>query len=108
MILNDYLQHHGIKRQRWGVRRFQNYDGSLTDAGRERAKMHTKNASSAKRFDSGRYSNESGSPTYLGRQKFDIDERKRKRHRAAKLRADTVMIFPISNRAVSRGMSVAI
>ena len=30
------LQHHGIKRQRWGVRRFQNPDGSLTPAGRER------------------------------------------------------------------------
>lgn len=30
------LAHHGIKRQRWGVRRFQNYDGSLTAAGRER------------------------------------------------------------------------
>ena len=32
----DSLAHHGIKRQRWGVRRFQNYDGSLTPAGRER------------------------------------------------------------------------
>ena len=28
--------HHGIKGQRWGVRRFQNPDGSLTAAGRER------------------------------------------------------------------------
>lgn len=25
----DELQHHGIKGQRWGVRRFQNYDGTL-------------------------------------------------------------------------------
>ena len=24
---NDYLVHHGIKGQRWGVRRFQNEDG---------------------------------------------------------------------------------
>ena len=30
------LYHHGIKGQRWGVRRFQNKDGSLTNAGRER------------------------------------------------------------------------
>jgi hypothetical protein len=30
------LYHHGIKGQRWGVRRFQNADGSLTAAGRKR------------------------------------------------------------------------
>lgn len=33
---NVALFHHGIKGQRWGVRRFQNKDGSLTDAGRKR------------------------------------------------------------------------
>ena len=30
------LWHHGIKGQRWGVRRYQNADGSLTAAGRKR------------------------------------------------------------------------
>lgn len=30
------LYHHGIKGQRWGIRRFQNKDGSLTPAGRRR------------------------------------------------------------------------
>ena len=33
--MND-LRHHGIKGQKWGVRRFQNSDGSLTEAGRKR------------------------------------------------------------------------
>lgn len=31
-----YLAHHGIKGQKWGVRRFQNNDGSLTDQGKRR------------------------------------------------------------------------
>lgn len=30
------LQHHGIRGMKWGLRRFQNHDGSLTDAGRKR------------------------------------------------------------------------
>lgn len=33
---NDYLIHHGIKGQRWGVRRFQNEDGTRTEAGLSR------------------------------------------------------------------------
>ena len=32
----DKLQHHGIKGQKWGVRRYQNPDGSLTDEGKQR------------------------------------------------------------------------
>lgn len=32
----DYLSHHGILGQKWGVRRFQNSDGSLTAAGKGR------------------------------------------------------------------------
>lgn len=30
------LEHHGIKGQKWGIRRFQNEDGSLTEAGKRR------------------------------------------------------------------------
>lgn len=31
----DYISHHGIKGMHWGIRRYQNPDGSLTDAGRK-------------------------------------------------------------------------
>lgn len=34
------LAHHGIKGQKWGVRRYQNEDGSLTPAGK---KLYNKN-----------------------------------------------------------------
>ena len=32
----DHLEHYGIKNQKWGERRFQNYDGTLTEAGKAR------------------------------------------------------------------------
>ncbi len=35
----DYMKelyHHGIKGQKWGIRRFQNKDGTLTTAGKKR------------------------------------------------------------------------
>lgn len=35
-LFQDELMHHGIKKMRWGVRRYQNPDGSLTPAGRAR------------------------------------------------------------------------
>lgn len=36
VILVDELQHHGIKGQKWGVRRYQKSDGSLTPEGKKR------------------------------------------------------------------------
>lgn len=34
----EHLAHHGILGQRWGVRRYQNEDGTLTDLGKKRYK----------------------------------------------------------------------
>lgn len=40
IVYSDHLSHHGIKGQKWGERRFQNEDGSLTEAGKARYNVH--------------------------------------------------------------------
>lgn len=41
MIPHGYLIHHGIIGQKWGVRRYQNDDGSYTSAGKNRRKGYS-------------------------------------------------------------------
>ena len=40
---SEYLEHHGILGQKWGIRRYQNEDGSYTEKGlKRRAKLYEK------------------------------------------------------------------
>lgn len=52
-VYEDYLAHHGIKGQKWGLRRFQNEDGSYTQEGRERYGRNRPESSTWKSSDVG-------------------------------------------------------
>lgn len=49
--MNSYLKHHGVKGMKWGVRRYQNEDGTLTPAGLKRQAKFDKEFKTAKKLD---------------------------------------------------------
>jgi len=53
------LQHYGVKGMKWGVRRYQNTDGSLTAAGKKRARQEVR-ADNRKAFELGKEATISG------------------------------------------------
>lgn len=57
MTQEEYLAHHGILGQKWGVRRYQNEDGTLTPEGKKR------------------YRNADGSLTKAGKRVYEKNQR---------------------------------
>lgn len=54
----DYLAHHGILGQKWGIRRFQNPDGTLTEEGKKRYNDDTPESETWKKDEAKKLSDE--------------------------------------------------
>ncbi len=85
--LDYYLAHHGIKGQHWGVRRFENENGTLTPAGKKRyetidGKYQKVKAAKAKAKESYKEFNKDFNKAYFASQRLNITK-KRKAERDA-------------------------
>ena len=71
----DEIYHHGIKGQKWGVRRFQNKDGSLTSAGKERYYVDNDSSTAITKNSDGSYTVPTGFKfNRVGQQTLDVNK----------------------------------
>lgn len=61
-----YLMHHGIKGMKWGIRRYQNPDGSLTDEGKRRYHMSDEDAYREYRAEKKKIDRQTGNRAVIG------------------------------------------
>lgn len=72
-IVNGELYHWGKKGMTWGVRRYQNEDGTLTEAGKRRYNRDAREKGYKDQDDSGTYYKMSGKKNNRQREDLDVD-----------------------------------
>ena len=74
IVVNGELYHHGILGQKWGIRRFQNKDGTLTSAGKQRYNVDIETAK--KNLKDAQYVYDTHSPNVKNKRRLDLAKRK--------------------------------
>ena len=98
---SNELYHHGILGQKWGVRRFQNADGSLTSAGKKRYGAATTDQPQQKALTR-------AEKEYLKKNSEDYSDKTEARNYAFSVVADLLMMNPIGAAYdIKRGIEAA-
>lgn len=83
----QYLSHHGVLGQRWGIRRYQNKNGSLTAEGKEHYRIRNKKKLSKYQYNDGSLTDK-GKEQYESTKQKVIDSYGGKEHRIGHLPDD--------------------
>lgn len=102
----EYLAHHGIKGQKWGVRRYQNEDGSLTMNGKKRLTLLQRITHDKKEHIRNKALTENNQRQYVGEQYYKDWNKEAKRIQKMKAEYDSEESYNDELRFAKRQMEI--